>query len=115
HLMTTSSLAKMKQYNSAALWDVKRFRPNFLIETIADTDGFVEVDWCGRLLSIGELQLKCEIPTVRCGMTTHAQTELPRDTTILRTIVRDANQNLGVYASVVKTGRIAVGDEVKLL
>jgi MOSC domain-containing protein YiiM len=33
---------------------------------------------------------------------------------VLRTIVRDAAQNAGVYATVVKTGRVAVGDPVEL-
>ena len=49
------------------------------------------------------------------GMTTRAQAGLPKDPTVLRTVVRDAGQNLGVYASVVNTSRVAVGDAVELL
>jgi len=33
---------------------------------------------------------------------------------VLRTIVRDANQNLGVYATVVRGGEVAVGDSVEM-
>jgi uncharacterized protein YcbX len=58
--------------------------------------------------------LKCEIPTVRCGMTMQAQAELEKDPSILRSIVRDADQNLGIYASVIGPGEVRVGDSVEL-
>jgi uncharacterized protein len=48
-------------------------------------------------------------------MTTHAQGGLPRDPSVLRSIVRDANQNLGVYASIISTGQVNLGDEVEVL
>lgn len=115
HLLTTSSLAAMERFNPAALWDVRRFRPNFLVETVEGIEGLVEAGWSGRTLQLGEVRLKCEIPTVRCGMTTHAQAELPKDSTVLRTIVRDGGQNLGVYASVTNKGRVSVGDAVEVL
>jgi uncharacterized protein YcbX len=54
------------------------------------------------------------MPTVRCGMTIQAQAGLAKDPSILRTIVRDADQNLGVYASVVVAGDVRVGDTVEL-
>lgn len=40
--------------------------------------------------------------------------DLPKDSTVLRTIVRDAAQNLGMYASVIAPGDVAVGDMVEL-
>jgi len=115
HLLTTSSLEAMKRFNSAAIWDVRRFRPNFFIETEAGAEGLIEVGWGGRILRIGEVELKCEIPTARCGMTTHAQAELPKDPSILRSIVKDAEQNLGIYANVIASGLVAIGDKVELL
>ncbi|MGH9899950.1 MAG: MOSC domain-containing protein [Pyrinomonadaceae bacterium] len=114
HLLTTSSLATMSRYNPNAIWDVRRFRPNFLIETENCVEGLVEADWSGRTLHFGEISLKCEMPTVRCGMTMHAQAELPKDPSVLRTIVRDAEQNLGIYASVTRLGSASVGCGVKL-
>lgn len=115
HLLTTASLKVMAAVNSAAAWDVRRFRPNVLVETAAGIEGLVEAGWAGRHLRIGALELKCEVPTVRCGMTIHAQAGLPKDPSVLRSIVKDANQNLGVYASVVSVGRIAVNDPVELI
>jgi uncharacterized protein YcbX len=58
--------------------------------------------------------LQCEIPTPRCGMTIQAQAGLEKDPSVLRTIVKDADQNLGIYASVTTTGEIRVGDLVEL-
>jgi uncharacterized protein len=113
HLLTTSSLAEMARLSPAASWDVRRFRPNFLIET--DAGGLIESGWVGRVLKLGEVRLKCEMPTVRCGMTTHAQAELRRDPSVLRSIVRDADQNFGIYASIINPGRVSVGDTVELL
>lgn len=114
HVLTTASLEMMVRLNSAATWDVRRFRPNFLIQTNPDIKGLVEAEWEGRKLRVGGVELKCEMPTVRCGMTIQAQAGLEKDPSILRTIVRDADQNLGVYASVVSAGDVRVGDLVEL-
>jgi uncharacterized protein YcbX len=114
HLLTTASVAMMARLNSAATWDVRRFRPNFLIETEPQIKGLVESEWAERKLRIGSVELQCQIPTPRCGMTIQAQAGLEKDPSILRTIVRDADQNLGVYASVVTPGEVRVGDLVEL-
>jgi uncharacterized protein YcbX len=115
NLLTTASLQKMAQLNPSAIWDVRRFRPNFLIETSDELEGLVEAGWAGRVLRVGEVELKLEIPCARCGMTTHAQKDLPKDPSVLRTVVKDGNQNMGVYASVTSCGRVNVGDVVELI
>jgi uncharacterized protein YcbX len=115
HILTTASLDVMSRINPAAVWDVRRFRPNFLIETVAGLEGLIESDWAGKTLRVGGVELKCAIPTARCGMTTHAQGGLPKDPSVLRSIVKDADQNLGIYASVLKTGPVSEGDRVELL
>jgi uncharacterized protein YcbX len=115
HLLTTSSLDAMARLNPKSAWDVRRFRPNFLIETGSGTKGLVENNWSGRTLRLGNLMLKCAIPTARCSMTTHVQAELPKDPLVLRTIVREAEQNLGIYATVISAGSVTVGDAVELL
>jgi MOSC domain-containing protein YiiM len=48
-------------------------------------------------------------------MTTHGFADLPRDTQIMRSLVREAGGSLGVYASVETPGNIRVGDEVRVL
>ncbi len=114
-VLTTASLDAMARLNPMATWDVRRFRPNFLIKTDASLKGLIESTWQGRVLRMGNVELKCEIPTARCGMTTHPQADLPRDPSILRSIVKDANQNLGIYASVLRPGEVKLGDGVELI
>jgi len=115
HLLTTASLATMAEKNPGAAWDVRRFRPNFVIETTAGTGGLAEEAWCGKTIRIGEIELRCEMPTPRCGMTTQPQERLAKDPSVLRTIVASAGQNLGAYANVARAGRVAVGDSVTLV
>jgi uncharacterized protein YcbX len=115
NLLTTASLEAMAALNPGANWDVRRFRPNFLIKTEPDVTGLVEAGWAGKRLRIGNVELKCEIPCMRCGMTMHAQKGLPKDPSVLRSIVKDADQNLGIYASVINTGSVKEGDTVELL
>lgn len=115
HVLTTASLEAMRRFNPAAVWDVRRFRPNFLIKSADGIEGLAEPGWAGKTLRIGSVELNCEIPTVRCGMTMQAQSDLPKDPSVLRTIVKDADQNLGVYASVITTGQVSEGDRVELI
>lgn len=115
HVLTTASLAAMAQANAAADWDVRRFRPNFFVKTVAGIEGLVESEWLGKTLRIGTVEVKCEMPAVRCGMTTNAQTGLPKDNSVLRTIVKEGKQNLGVYANVTSAGRVSEGDRVELI
>src|SRR5688572_12187994 len=112
HVLTTASLEIMRNVNPTATWDVRRFRPNFLIETEPRIEGLIESGFSGKKLRLGNVAILCEIPTVRCGMTIQAQKNLPKDASILRSIVKDANQNFGVYASVVTPGEVRVGDPV---
>ena len=113
HLLTTASLAALGARNSSAHFDVRRFRPNVLVDTGAAA-GLVETEWAGKVLRVGEARIKIEVPCTRCVMTTLPQGDLEKDPSVLRTIVRDAAQNLGVYATIESAGRVAVGDAVEL-
>ena len=115
HVLTSASLAALRLSNPAADWDVRRFRPNFFVKTVDGVEGLVESEWAGKSLRIGSVEVKCEMPAVRCGMTTNAQAGLAKDNSVLRTIVKEAQQNLGVYANVGHAGRVAEGDQVELL
>jgi uncharacterized protein YcbX len=110
HVLSTASLAALAHPQA----DRRRFRPNVLVETATGVEGFVDSGWIGRELHIGDVVLHVDLPTPRCSMVTRAQPELPADPTVLRSVVREAKQNFGVYASVARGGRIAVGDRVRL-
>lgn len=113
-ILTTAMMEELGRRNPAARFEVARFRPNLVVDT-GDAKGFPELDWCGKTVRIGTTTIDIAIPTVRCSMTTHATGDLPRDTTVLRTIVREAEQNCGVYCNVATAGEIAVGDSVELV
>jgi uncharacterized protein YcbX len=114
HVLTTASLRALAAHNPAGNFDSRRFRPNVLVETKSGIDGLAEAGWSGRTIKIGETRIKLEMPTVRCAMTTLEQSDLPKDSSVLRTIVREAAQNVGSYATVVRAGAFAIGDEVIL-
>ena len=114
HLLTTASLDALARLAPDSAWDVRRFRPNFLVETAEGVEGLVESRWGGRAVRLGGLVLQCEMPAPRCSMTIQAQEGLAKDPRVLRTIVK-VGQNLGMYANVRQAGRVSVGDEVELL
>lgn len=113
HLLTTSWMAQLSAMNSDSRFEAPRFRPNIVIDEAPA--GFAELNWCGKQLRIGEVLFNCAIPTIRCGMTTQSTADLPKDPQVLRTIVRDSEQNVGAYATVAELGSIKVGDIVSLL
>jgi uncharacterized protein YcbX len=113
HVLTSSTLQRLSALNPTANWDIRRFRPNVVIDTEPE-NGAVETDWVGRAVRIGAFVMKGEMPTIRCAMTMHAQADLPRDASVLRTIVRESNQCVGLYASVAAPGRVTIFDPVQL-
>jgi hypothetical protein len=113
HLLTTASLARLASAAPGSRIDVRRFRPNLLIDA-GSAPGQPELDWCGRELRIGGLRLRALDPMLRCAMTVHAQADLPRDPRVMRALVRETGQHLGLAAAVVEPGRISVGDRVWL-
>jgi len=115
HLITTSWLGELRRRNPKADFDRRRFRPNLLIEPEGGEEGPIELGWAGKQLKIGSAAIRVTVPCARCVMTTLEQPGLAKDPSVLRTVVRDSNQNVGVYADVVSSGTIRVGDPVELL
>jgi uncharacterized protein YcbX len=114
-VVTTASLARLARAAPASQIDVRRFRPNLLIETDSDFDGYVESGWEGRKLHVGALEIECTIACPRCVMITHGFDDLPKDTAIMRAVVRDADQSIGIYARPLGAADVAIGDPVKLV
>ncbi|MDX1572964.1 MAG: MOSC N-terminal beta barrel domain-containing protein [Methylophaga sp.] len=114
HLLTTATIHHLKQLNGKGDWDIARFRPNVVIETLPGMDGLVEQAWLDKQLQIGHAIIDCEGATPRCGAVVRQQQGLTTDKSILRTIVSEADQNLGIYASVAHDALIRQGDDVFL-
>lgn len=115
HVLTTASLDAMRALYPAGDWDARRFRANFVVETVPELSGLLEASWPGRTLRIGEVELLCIAPAPRCSMIAQAQPGVVKDPTILRTVVQKADQNFGIYATVKRAGRVASGDAVTLV
>ena len=115
HVVTTSTLDRLESFSPHSRFDVARFRPNIVIQMTEAVDSFVENEWVGRVLSIGdEVRLQINDPCPRCVMTTLPQGDLPKDPNVLRTIVQQNQGNVGVLAAVVQGGRVKRGDAVFL-
>jgi uncharacterized protein YcbX len=110
HAITTATLAHTG--------DVRRFRPNVVIDE--DGDAFAENAWVGATLVLGPTATaQVLLPAMRCVMTTLPQPGLAQDRGVLQGIARDNRVEIpgmgtwacaGVYATPASAGAVAVGD-----
>jgi uncharacterized protein YcbX len=115
HLLTTGTLAKLRELSPGTTFDPRRFRPNMIVSTNGEAD-FVENDWPGKTIAIGDdVRIKVMMPTIRCVVTTRAQDDLPNDPDVLKTAAAHNNANVGVYALVEQGGVVRRGDEVRIV
>ena len=120
-VLTTSSLEQLGEFEPQSRFDARRFRMNVLVD--ATEPGFVENEWIGRKLAIGdEVRIAVAMPDPRCVMPSLAQGDLPRDTGILKALGHnriDVAGSLypcaGVYTVVEATGTIRGNDRVSLI
>jgi uncharacterized protein YcbX len=115
HVLTTATLDRLRELYPEGRFEVRRFRPNVVVETAHGVKDFVEDAWIGRTVRIGDgVRLAVTGPCPRCVMTTLPQADLPKDRGILRTAARHNEVNVGVYASVLQGGEIRRSDTVRL-
>ena len=115
HLLTTATLDRLRVLYPQGRFEVRRFRPNIVVETANGEKDFVENAWIGQVLAIGDaIRLSITGPCPRCVMTTLPQGDLPKDAGILRTAAQHNRANVGVYASVLQGGTVRRGDSVRL-
>ena len=115
HLLTTATLDRLRELYPQGRFEVRRFRPNIVVQLASGEKGFAENAWVGHTLAIGTaVRLNITGPCGRCVMTTLAQGDLPRDPGILRTAAQHNQVNVGVYAAVVRGGTIRRGDPVRI-
>jgi len=117
--MTESALASLAAALPDSKIDVRRFRPSIVIDSSGEsgsTQGHPEFDWSGRSARIGTTVVEFDAPCPRCIMVTREVDEsLPADRAVLRHIVRELEQNVGVYATITTPGTIRVGATVEFI
>jgi hypothetical protein len=96
--------------------DLRRFRPNLELTTLR-AQPFEEDDWVGARVSFGDPETAAVWITqrdVRCAMVNLDPDSAHSDPEVLRSIVRDRDNQAGVYAAVARPGRIEVAQPVFL-
>lgn len=108
--------------------DRRRFRPNIVVET-DEGEVFAEDDWVGRRLVFGErgdverggdhpdagASVSITLRDQRCVMLNIDPDTAEQDPAVMKAVVRMNQNNAGVYGTVVREGRIAVGQKVFLV
>jgi uncharacterized protein YcbX len=95
--------------------DRRRFRANIVVETPGG-DPFPEDRWVGGVLMFGDIDprpaIRVTLRDLRCMMINLDPETGAQDARVLKTVVRLNETCAGVYATVVRPGRIRVGDHV---
>jgi uncharacterized protein YcbX len=113
-LLTTASLRAGAELYPAGDWNVRRFRPNILVDVdnFAGRDRWLEDSWCGSPVYIGSTTLLPRQGCARCTMVTRPQPSLERDLDIYKTVARHHGGTFGVWTQVTTPGEIHINDSV---
>ena len=121
HILTTSTINRLRELYPEGRFEVRRFRPNIVVESTSEDknkkkNDFIENSWVGKKMIIGEdIVLNITAPCTRCVMITLPQGDLPRDLGILSTVATYNEVHVGVYASVESGGgTIYRGDSIRV-
>lgn len=97
--------------------DLRRFRPNVVIDTI-EGEPFAEDRWVARTLLFGERDsaaaVRVAMKDERCVMVNFDPDTAERDSEVMKTVVRLNENYAGVYGTVVSAGELRVGQVVTL-
>jgi len=98
--------------------DSRRFRANIVIEC-DEGEQFLEEKWMGGTLVFGEREprpvVRVTMRDARCAMLNLDPQTAAQDGRVLKTVVRLNQNNAGVYGTVVRTGKISIGESVSLV
>jgi len=119
-LSTVHSVAR-ESGRGVDLCDLRRFRPNIVIETDS-AEPFEEDRWVGRTLTFGEensgaapmAAIGVTMKDERCVMVNFDPDTAERDSEVMKTVVRMNENYAGVYGTVVRAGELCVGQVVNL-
>ena len=113
-LISTETIKALEAETGRAL-DIRRFRPNLLIEP-CDGNPLRDDEWIGKTLLIGSAPnvsaVRVTIRDIRCVMVNIDPDTAAVDPLVFKTIVHNQNNCAGVYGSTFKPGTISVGDRV---
>ncbi|RAV18167.1 molybdenum cofactor biosysynthesis protein [Mycolicibacterium sp. GF69] len=119
HLISTTTLDAIGVDRAEAI----RYRPNVVIETADGAAPFLENDWVGAQIHVGEAVLRGTLPTPRCAVPTLEHGGMQRLPHAVRYLLEHNRVEVpdsgalpcaGLYAEVVTAGAVGTGDEVRI-
>ncbi len=110
HILTTESLSLLNQKLPGSGIDPKRFRPNLVIASRLQ-----DQELLGKVINIGSASLEVTHKTERCRMITIEQPGFENRPDILKVVSQGFGLGFGVYAKVISTGSVSVGDKVEFI
>ena len=111
-IVGTATLAELGRHEGDGRpLDARHLRANVVVAT---TEPYAEDAWAGRELTVGGVRLRVVEQIERCRMVGVAQVGLPARPGMLRAVSDVHHLCAGVYADVVRSGSVAVGDPVRL-
>ena len=97
--------------------DVRRFRPNLLVRLLRPVP-FQEDEWVGGVLSFGEADdapaITVTMRDIRCSMVNFDPDSARPAPEVQKAVVRVHQNTAGVYGTVTRIGRLAVGQAILL-
>ena len=97
--------------------DVRRFRPNVVVRLLRSVP-FQEDEWLGGVLSFGEGNdapaITVTMHDLRCSMVNLDPDSARPAPEVLKAVARANQNNAGIYGTVTRIGRLAVGQTIRL-
>jgi uncharacterized protein YcbX len=110
HVLAVADLEQLSRERPDLHWDVRRFRPNIVVEGAASAWGPMPR---GQRMRLGDVEIIFQQGCKRCVMTTRPQPRnLARELDILRHVIREHDNTVGERAGVLSSGVVHVGDPV---
>jgi MOSC domain-containing protein len=95
--------------------DVRQFRPNIVVRLLRSAP-FQEDEWVGGVLSFGDGEDAAAVTVTmrdeRCSMVNLDPETADPAPEVLKAVVRTNENNAGIYATVTRIGRLAVGQTI---
>ena len=97
--------------------DIRRFRPNIVIDT-RQSEPFSEDQWLGKIIVFGDAEdspaVQVTFRDKRCAMVNLHPDTAQSDAAVLKTVVKLNQFCAGVYGTVIRPGKLVVGQPVYL-
>ena len=97
--------------------DLRRFRPNVVVRSLR-SGPFLEDEWLGGVLTFGDEEnapaITATMRDIRCSMVNLDPDSASPAPEMLKAVVRAHQNTAGIYATVTRVGRLAVGQTILL-